>query len=225
MKKLLWLVPIFALAATVTLSLRHIDWQDFGDAPTNPPLTNVGQALAVSIPEITTTALANCIPTDSCPSLNYLYTPNGNGWRKGKENFSRASYLSLTLNMQTTGPVVFNYAIDSDNVCVYPAHVRPFIWQWNGEEQGYDRWWAQDPYSYELGPGAATITVPLQPQYWSSVYGELGNSSAAAEAGFEQALKYPEYVGVTFGGGCFFGHGVTLTGGTAQFQITSYSIH
>jgi hypothetical protein len=29
-------------------------------------------------------------------------------------------------------------------------------------------------------------------------------------------------IGMTFGGGCFAGHGVNISGGTARFSLTSY---
>jgi hypothetical protein len=29
---------------------------------------------------------------------------------------------------------------------------------------------------------------------------------------------------MTFGGGCFFGHGVNVSGGTARFALISYTI-
>jgi hypothetical protein len=31
-------------------------------------------------------------------------------------------------------------------------------------------------------------------------------------------------VGFTFGGGCFFGHGVSVSGGKAKFYVTSFTI-
>jgi hypothetical protein len=31
-------------------------------------------------------------------------------------------------------------------------------------------------------------------------------------------------IGLTFGGGCFFGHGVFIDGGPAQFILTNYAV-
>jgi hypothetical protein len=46
------------------------------------------------------------------------------------------------------------------------------------------------------------------------------------EAAFRAALGDLDTVGFTFGGGCFFGHGVYVTPGTGQaiFKATQYDI-
>jgi hypothetical protein len=57
---------------------------------------------------------------------------------------------------------------------------------------------------------------------WSDVYGRFGND---APSQFADALKYVGHVAMTFGGGCFFGHGVNISGGPAQFILTNYTIN
>ena len=52
---------------------------------------------------------------------------------------------------------------------------------------------------------------------WTSVFGEKANASATATAGFEQAMSNLGNVGFAFGGGCFYGHGVRVSGGRATF--------
>jgi len=37
-------------------------------------------------------------------------------------------------------------------------------------------------------------------------------------------LQHPAMLGFSFGGGCFFGHGVNVSGGMAQFLVWGYSI-
>jgi hypothetical protein len=60
------------------------------------------------------------------------------------------------------------------------------------------------------------------PTQWVSVFGQ------AASDGFEKELHaaqvHMDNIGFTFGGGCFFGHGVFVTGGTATFQATSFVV-
>ena len=68
-----------------------------------------------------------------------------------------------------------------------------------------------------------TLTIPLRPHHWSSVFGKVGDQDTTTIAGFDQALENANYLGVTFGGGCFFGHGVNISGGTAQFKILNVS--
>ena len=53
----------------------------------------------------------------------------------------------------------------------------------------------------------------------------LTRSSVLAPAwGFQDALGDLGHVGMTFGGGCFFGHGVNISGGTARFSLISYTV-
>lgn len=75
-----------------------------------------------------------------------------------------------------------------------------------------------------LAAGAATLIVPLVPEQWSSVFGKGGTADAAARAGFATALQNVTRLGVTFGGGCFFGHGVFVQGGRAQFMLANYEV-
>jgi hypothetical protein len=54
---------------------------------------------------------------------------------------------------------------------------------------------------------------------WSDVIGEFGTLSATTQAGFAATLASVSQIGMTFGGGCFFGHGVNVSGGTAAFEL------
>ena len=69
------------------------------------------------------------------------------------------------------------------------------------------------------------MRVPLKPDQWSSVEGQLGNANAQATAGWNQALKKVQYLGLTFGGGCFFGHGISVSGGTATLTISAFDLY
>ena len=60
-----------------------------------------------------------------------------------------------------------------------------------------------------LANGEYAMTVRLSPDQWTNVEGERSG------AGFAKTLKRVDNIGLTFGGGCFFGHGVSVTGGTA----------
>ena len=53
---------------------------------------------------------------------------------------------------------------------------------------------------------------------WTSVTG-LGTASD-----FEAALMNVGYVGITFGGTDFFGHGVYVKQGNVQFQMIDYRV-
>ena len=68
----------------------------------------------------------------------------------------------------------------------------------------------------------ATLTDLSQ---WTSVFGEKANASAAAADGFKQAIANLGNVGFSFGGGCFYGHGVHVTGGNAKFAVINFTLN
>jgi hypothetical protein len=120
----------------------------------------------------------------------------------------------------------FNFRIAADNVCDSPpANVRLFFQRAGDDMSGagqheFYRWWS-NPISYVLAIGSATLTVPLTPDQWSSVYGKFGIENPAM---FQAALENAGAVGVTFGGGCFMGHGVNVIGGSATFILKNYTM-
>lgn len=102
-----------------------------------------------------------------------------------------------------------------------PASIRPIIWSTgNGGTWDYNnRWWG-NPTTIWLGTNVAPgitivqpfnfiLTIPLTPDQWSNGGGVQGNSSTTAIAYFKKSLETTINVGVTFGGGCFFGHGLS----------------
>jgi len=134
--------------------------------------------------------------------------------------------VSMTFQILTTGAPTFNYVMETDNTCATPAAVRLFLERRHDDfSDEFYRWWA-NPIAYQLQPtsGNVTLTVALTPDQWSSVYGKFGDDDANALAGFQDALGNLGRVGMTFGGGCFFGHGVNVSGGTARFALISYTI-
>jgi hypothetical protein len=73
----------------------------------------------------------------------------------------------------------------------------------------YKRWWSVEGYALKSGSGELTVSL-VDGSKWLSVFGERGNVSAAESAGFAAAKQYLGNIGLTFGGGCFKGHGVNL---------------
>jgi hypothetical protein len=65
-----------------------------------------------------------------------------------------------------------------------------------------------DVLRFATHPGNTTLAVPLTPDQWSSVFGRFGKQNATTLNGFQDVLGNLGHVGMTFGGGCFFGHGV-----------------
>jgi hypothetical protein len=160
--------------------------------------------------------VSTCASKGNCPGVHYVVT-----------DYTQpitAVTLVMTFRVETTGSVVFNGNLQPDNTCNFPAGVHPYIERQNDDGGEFYRWWA-NPIYYALAPGSVTLAVPLTPDQWSSVFGKFGNYDAESLAGFQAALQNVGEVGMTFGGGCFFGHGVNVSGGTARFVLTGYGFN
>jgi hypothetical protein len=181
-----------------SVTLQSSAWATISD-PQPYALANDGSALVFEFP--------------AAGSMNYLYTPSPLSTIRGT--------LSVTVRVTTTGPVIFQ-SLDQGS-CGLPSSVRPFIWANDNGNGDLDRWWS-NPYGFNLAAGTATIAVPLSPESWSSVNGQFGNASSFTRFGFEKALLNVTRLGLTFGGGCSFGHGIKVSGGTATFAVTEYGI-
>jgi hypothetical protein len=95
---------------------------------------------------------------------------------------------------------------------------------WGTNSKQYFRWWS-NRVAYQLASGAANLKASLTDlSQWTGVLGEKANASAAASVGFKQAMANLGNVGFSFGGGCFHGHGVRVSGGGARFAVTSFAV-
>jgi hypothetical protein len=119
------------------------------------------------------------------------------------------------------------YDFNGDNNCAYPARVR-FRLQESGDDlpgtkgkQYFRRW--SNRTAYQPAAGAVQLRASLTDlRGWTSVIGEKANAIAAAAAGFRQAIGNLGNVGFSFDGGCFYGHGVRVSGGGAKFVVDNY---
>jgi hypothetical protein len=154
-------------------------------------------------------------------SQNYLYNV-----KPPRNLFSGATSLTYTMSLVVTGTPIFNFMTEPGNTCpTPPASARPFFLannDWSGE---FGRWWS-NPSAYTLSADSAPVvlTVPLTPDRWSSVYGRFGNEDATTLVGWNDAISHVTGIGLTFGGGCFFGHGVNVSGGTARFRLEGLTV-
>ena len=146
-----------------------------------------------------------------CDSVGYV-TTRADGPLRGE---------LITLTIEITGSGFFQYQLEPENTCLALASVRLFFQRSRDDyEREFYRWWS-NLNSILLIPGEHTIAVPLTPDRWSSVSGTSGN---AASEEFFASLENAENIGMTFGGGCFFGHGVNVSGGDAMFTLKKFSI-
>jgi hypothetical protein len=187
--------------APVTIPLDSGAWQTISDPQPFPfPLANLG-GLTFQIP--------------SSGSINYLFTTSPLAALQGT--------LSITVAIDTSGTTVFESVDPQTPSCTIPPSVRPFLWANNNGNGEFDRWWS-NPRAITLAAGTHTLSVPLTAEAWSSVNGKIGNADAPTRFAFDRALLNVSRLGVTFGGGCSFGHGIKLRSGNATFSLTDYSI-
>lgn len=185
----------------LTLSLRSDAWQTIATPDPYPLFNSDGPDLIFEF------------PTDG--SMHYLFTPSTQSTIRGT--------VVVSLRVATAGPALFNSLDPLTGACTIPPSVRPLIWSNQNGQGSYDRWWS-NPQAYPLASGQASIAVPLLPEHWSSVNGRQGSSDAETRYGFARAIENVTRLGLTFGGGCSFGHGINVQNGAAEFRLTGYAI-
>jgi hypothetical protein len=153
----------------------------------------------------------------SCPQVHYVTT----AYTKA---LASTSSMAMTLSITTSPGVVFDYHTEASNTCPGSATVRLYF-----QQQGDDltithatyRWFS-NPFVLAPTNGGVTFAVSLRGDQWTDVNGMTGIQQPD---GFAAALAHPANVGMTFGGGCFAGHGVFIDSGTATFTVTGFSIN
>jgi hypothetical protein len=159
------------------------------------------------------------IPFPTSPgSLNYVVAP---------VNLNLVGAAAVTATFKITGSnPAFIFTPEPTNTCGGLANMHLFIQQQGDNLSGagayqFYRWWS-NPADITLALGSFSLSSPLSSGSWSSVLGAVGDSSAAAQAGFVGAMAKVGNIGMTFGGGCFDGHGVSVTSGSATFNLTGF---
>jgi hypothetical protein len=147
---------------------------------------------------------------------NYLVTPG--------VSLAGHRSLSMTFILTLNAPAWF-WQFDSNNVCNIGSP--PFVhlyFQRNGDDlrgtpgaTEYYRWWSRAYIDFSSS-GRFVLTAPLTTGNWVDV---LGHDNATNVPMFLSAEQDVAYVGMTFGGGCFDGHGVAVTNGSASFTLIS----
>lgn len=185
-----------AASAAFSLPLTAFSWNLLYSGTAPAPYNTADGSLAVDIAQ-----------SDSGGVEGYLMCP--------VKKVALAGTLVVTFTLACDSSVEFGYDTEPGNVCVFPASARPMFIGGKGQT----RWWS-NPIAFTLAPGSATITIPLTPDHWSNATGQFG---ANALADFQRSLADVKSIGMTFGGGCFFGHGVYATG-PATLVVSDYHI-
>ena len=160
-------------------------------------------------------------PTVS-PGVNYLTRPVS-GLPVG------LSLVSIAYTITATGAPIFNYRTNRNNTCGpgFPGTVRLFIQRAGDDIPGAGRF---QQYRYwstravqELAPGSFTLRAMIDPAQWTDIYAKSGSDYPER---FREALQNAARIGITFGGGCFYGHGVFNADGnsTARFTLDAFSV-
>ena len=195
-------------SAQINIPLKNSVWNLYGSWYQGSPH-----------PKNTTGGIYFDFPQSSTGSFVGYYTASQ------RLTLAPSNTLSMTFTLNTTGSPVFNHMSEASNTCPNPSTVRPFFWG-TGDVINDGRWWS-NPVSYVLAGGTVTLTVPMTSDHWSGVYGMMANRDTSTEQSFLTALSTVNRIGMTFGGGCSFGHGINVISGTgtANFVLQSYTIN
>lgn len=149
------------------------------------------------------------------PTTSYLLNHQLAGDLTGK-TISATYWVSSggTLFYDTTGNIT-----GSPNVRIFFETSTP------GSFAETDYWWSHAGSSVIAADGnTVTITTTIgNTADWSDFYGHFASESAYSNA-FTAAASSATYVGLSFGGGYFFANGVGVSGGSATFHLTSFTI-
>lgn len=191
--------PNIPPAAPNVVSLDPQSWYVFYSAQMPPhPSTDAGGAWSFDFPS-----------SESGGHVNYVQTPF---------NVTTTPHdVTITFKVESVAP---QYQV-LDPGDIPPATVHIFFEQQNDNlSSANGRWWA-GASQYNLGSKdntTITFSVPLTPDQWSNVDGQRNSQS------FYAALANVGWIGVTFGGQYFWGHGVALGGGSAKYVLVDFQI-
>lgn len=139
-------------------------------------------------------------------------------------DISRLTSISVTYTLTGDNPV-FDHSTPN-NVSTGPAAIYVMLHRAGDNMTGqgdyaYYRWFGpilKSPPVYPLELGTHTITLPLNDLLsWASLADQQ-------QEWFDLTRSNMGSIGVTFGGGDFYSHGICVTSGAAHFHLDGYSI-
>lgn len=220
----------FLLLCVVTICAISVSAQHGKDKkkqPPPPPSAGYGSlSLRASDWGTLSTPQRYAVGNDATGALTFpfLAPPSSMGYLyRGPLSKTIAGQFEVSMRVSVTGSSVVVKTPEAGNTCDSPATARLFFWAHGQSWADYDRWWS-NPIASPLVDGTFAMSVQIQPNLWSSVNGRFGNDPVA-QAGWASAVTNVTGVGLTFGGGCFFGHGASLEGqGSATFALLSFAV-
>ncbi len=160
-----------------------------------------------------------CAPNANSTWISYFELPF-------TQDISALSSISVTYTMTGTGGPTFDHSTPN-NVSTGPAAIYLLLHRVGDNLSGagsyaYYRWFGpilHDPPVYPLDFGTHTLTLPLQDLLsWASLTDQQWQS-------FQDAKSHLGSIGVVFGGGNFYSHGVCMLTGTAHFHLDGYTVN
>jgi hypothetical protein len=132
---------------------------------------------------------------------------------------NKGAMIYIEGKIEADPTVVWNYHLgQAANRCDTPASAHVMLQIKNDDLTTSDgRYWS-NPVGLTLTNGPFALNILVTESNWTNVYGGFNKD------GFDKLLKNMGNIGFTFGGGCFFGHGVSVSGGKAKFYVTSFTI-
>lgn len=129
------------------------------------------------------------------------------------EPLAGAKELRVRFSVHGAGPWLDQETEKAGRVLVYIEQREN---SWSSSDPN-TRWWARDFMVEPLTAGAWEMVVPLDVKHWTNVNGQRDPN------GFAACLVNTGRMGLTFGGGKHFGHGVfTLAPG--RFELWKYEV-
>jgi hypothetical protein len=159
-----------------------------------------------------------CAPNATSTWVSYFELPF-------TQDISALNSISVAYTMTGTNSPTFDHST-ANNVSTGPAAIYLLLHRAGDDLSGvgsmaYYRWFGpilKDPPVYPLDFGTHTLTLNLQDLLsWASLADQQWQW-------FQDAKSHLGSIGVVFGGGDFYSHGVCMLTGSAHFHLDSYSI-
>ena len=191
------------------VSMKAGDWDILYSYGMAAHPTAANQGWVFSFPE----GRDNCVSKEdaNCPSVHYVTT-------KYTAIINKGAMIHIEGNIEADPDVRWNYRFENANVCSAPASTHVMLQIKNDDLTASDgRYWSNS-VGLKLSNGPFALNIPVTEGNWSNVDGEFNKE------GLDKLLRNTGNVGFTFSGGCFSGHGVSVSGGMAMFYVTSFTI-
>jgi len=197
--------------AVVSPDLSALNWRVFNIDNSVPKLWDINKA-----------------PSLDAGGLGFTFNQLSTGWYTVylKTNYNRdLTDKTITANVDvvaSTGTLFWTRTSACANNGA-DAYVRLEFQSATGNYDASDYWWSTNSLNLSTlaTSGPTSLSASTDGANWTNLNGQSGITDAA---GFTAALKNVKEIGVAFGSSCSYASGVNVSGGTASFQLQSYTV-